>query len=141
MRRLILTTVLCLFAIPAVAQDKTTIETLNDAFEAAFNTSDFAALGNMYKEDAYLLPPGGPMVQGRANVQTFWTEAGKTAGDLKLATLDVKPLGNEAAREIGRFSLTTKGQQPQEVSGKYVVLWQKVGADWKLATDIWNADK
>ena len=141
MRRLTLTTVLCLLAMPAVAQDKATIEKLNDAFEAAFNKSDFAALGNMYTEDAYLLPPGSPMAQGRANVQTFWTEAGRALGELKLTTVDVKPLGNDAAREIGRFSLKTKGQQPQEVSGKYVVLWQKVGADWKLATDIWNADK
>ena len=39
------------------------------------------------------------------------------------------------------FSLKTKGSQVQEVAGKYVVIWQKVGSDWKLATDIWNTDK
>jgi ketosteroid isomerase-like protein len=55
--------------------------------------------------------------------------------------VDVKPLGPEAAREIGLFTLTTKGQQSQQISGKYVVVWQKVGRDWKLATDIWNIDK
>jgi len=35
----------------------------------------------------------------------------------------------------------TKGQQSQQVVGKYVVVWQKVGTDWKLMTDIWNTDK
>jgi ketosteroid isomerase-like protein len=35
----------------------------------------------------------------------------------------------------------TKGQQRQQVVGKYVVVWQKVGNEWKLATDIWNTDK
>jgi len=25
--------------------------------------------------------------------------------------------------------------------GKYVVVWEKVGSDWKLATDIWNEGK
>lgn len=126
---------------PAAAQDKAAIEKLNNAFETAFNKGDTAAVANMYVEDAYLLPPGSPMVQGGAKVQSFWTEAAKTVGDLKLTTLDVKPLGNNAAREVGRWSLKTKGQQAQEMNGKYVVIWEKSGSDWKLATDIWNADK
>ena len=62
-------------------------------------------------------------------------------GHPKLTTLDVKPLGPSAAREIGTFSLKTRGPRPQEVSGKYVVVWEKVGNDWKLATDIWNEGK
>jgi len=56
----------------------------------------------------------------------------------KVTTLEVKPLGPSAAREIGTFSLRTKGEKPQEVVGKYVVVWEKVGNDWKLAADIWN---
>jgi ketosteroid isomerase-like protein len=60
---------------------------------------------------------------------------------LKLTTVDVKPLGTDAAREVGTFSLMTKDQPPQQVSGKYVVVWQKIGSEWKLATDIWNSDK
>jgi ketosteroid isomerase-like protein len=58
--------------------------------------------------------------------------------DPKVTTLDVKRLGPSAAREIGTFSLKTKGPNPKEVTGKYVVVWEKVGKDWKLATDIWN---
>jgi uncharacterized protein (TIGR02246 family) len=75
---------------PAVAQDKATIEKLNDAFEAAFNKADFAALANMYTEDAYLLPPGSELAKGRSNVQAFWTKAGEAVSDLKLTTVDVK---------------------------------------------------
>jgi ketosteroid isomerase-like protein len=63
------------------------------------------------------------------------------AGDPKLTTLDVTPLGSGAAREIGTFSLKTKGPSSQEVTGKYVVVWEKVGNDWQLATDIWNDGK
>jgi ketosteroid isomerase-like protein len=50
-------------------------------------------------------------------------------------------VGPDAAREIGTFALQTKSQPPQQVAGKYVVLWQKIRGDWKLATDIWNMDK
>jgi uncharacterized protein (TIGR02246 family) len=126
---------------PALAQDKPTIEKLNDAFVAAFNKGDFEALAALYTEDAAVLPPGSTMVKGRSGIQAFWTQTGQSAGDLKLTTVDVKPLGPEAAREIGMFSLRTKGAQSQEVAGKYVVVWQKAGSDWKLATDIWNTDK
>jgi hypothetical protein len=24
------------------------------------------------------------------------------------------------------------------LTGKYIVVWEKVGKDWKLATDTWN---
>jgi uncharacterized protein (TIGR02246 family) len=141
MRRATLAAVSVLLIAPAAAQDKATIEKLNDAFEAAFNKGDFAAIGNMYAEDAYLLPPGSEMVKGRSNVQAFWTKAGEAVGGLKLTTVDVKPLGTDAARELGTFSLMTKDQPPQQVSGKYVVVWQKIGSEWKLATDIWNSDQ
>ena len=68
-------------------------------------------------------------------------DALQPVGDPKISTLDVKRLGRSAAREIGTFSLKTKGPTPQEVTGKYVVVWQKVGRNWKLAVDIWNDGK
>jgi uncharacterized protein (TIGR02246 family) len=121
--------------------DKATIEKLNDAFASAFGKGDFAAVGAMYTEDAVALPPGSATIKGRSNIQAFWTQAGQGISDVKLTTVEVKPLGPDSAREIGTFSLMTKGQQIQQVAGKYVVVWQRVGNDWKLATDIWNADK
>jgi uncharacterized protein (TIGR02246 family) len=142
MRRIMLAAV-CFGALAgaAGAQDKATIEQLNEKFVAAFNKGDAAAVAAMYTEDAVVLPPGADMVRGRENIRAFWAKTAEQIQDIKLTTVDVKPLGPDAAREIGTFSLKTKGQQPQEVSGKYVVVWQKAGADWKLATDIWNGNK
>jgi ketosteroid isomerase-like protein len=71
----------------------------------------------------------------------MWKGMAAQVGDPKLTTLSVKPLGSSAAVEIGTFSLKTKGSAPQDVSGKYVVVWEKVGSGWKLATDIWNDGK
>jgi ketosteroid isomerase-like protein len=81
------------------------------------------------------------MVKGRAAIAALWKSLAEQVGDPQLTTLDVKPLGPAAAREIGTVSLKTKGPASKEVSGKYVVVWEKVGADWKLATDIWNDGK
>ena len=142
MRALVLAAVIATaFASPTLAQDKATINKLNDAFAAAFNKGDAAAVAAMYGDNAVVLPPGAPMVKGRKDIEAFWKGAREQLGDLKLTTLDVVPLGGAAAREIGRFTLKTKGDQPQEVVGKYVVVWHRVGGAWKLGTDIWNTDK
>ena len=132
---------LILGAIPALAQDKAAIEKLNDAWTAAFNKGDAAAVAAMYTEDAYVLPPGAEMVKGRTGIEAFWRQAAQQMGDAKLTTLDVLPLGRSVAREIGTVTLKTKSQPPQEMVGKYAVVWRKVGGKWKLATDIWNTNK
>jgi uncharacterized protein (TIGR02246 family) len=126
---------------PALAQNKATIEKLNDVWTAAFNKGDAAAVAALYTEDAYVLPPGSAMVKGHAAIEAFWRQAAQQMSDAKLTTIDVLPLGRSAAREIGTVTLKTKSQPPQEVVGKYVVVWRKIGRDWKLATDIWNTDK
>jgi uncharacterized protein (TIGR02246 family) len=124
-----------------MAQEKAAIQNLNDQFTRAFNTGDIAAVAAHYTEDAVVLPPGAEMVMGRNAILTFRKAASEQIGDFKLTAVDVKPLGGDAAREIRAFSLRTKGSQPQEITGKYVVVWEKVGADWKIATDIWNINK
>ena len=125
----------------AFAQDKAMIQSLNEKFAASFNAGDFSAVAGHYTEDAFLLPPGAKMMQGKSAIQAYWTGARAQVGDLKLTAIDVKPLGSDVAREVGTFALRTKGSQPQDLSGKYVVIWQKVSTNWKLATDIWNSDK
>jgi ketosteroid isomerase-like protein len=125
---------------PASAQ-KAEIEAANAKWTEFFNKGDFAGIGSFYTTDAFVLPPGSAMVQGREAIVAMWKSTAEQVGDPKLTTVDVKSLGTSAAREIGTFSLKTKGQSPQEVSGKYVVVWEKIGTDWKLATDIWNDGK
>lgn len=130
-----------LLAAPAAAQNKPTIQKLNDEWSAAFNKGDSYALAELYTEDAYVLPAGAEMVHGRQAIQGFWDNAVKQLSDGKLTTVDVQPLGPDVAREIGTFSFRTRGNQPQEITGKYVVVWRKVNDRWKLATDIWNMNK
>ena len=56
-------------------------------------------------------------------------------------TVDVLPLGRRGAREIGTVTLETKAQPPQQLVGKYAVVWRKIRGRWLLATDIWNWNK
>jgi uncharacterized protein (TIGR02246 family) len=139
-RTLLISAFAIMMVSPALAQ-KAEIEALNNKFIAAFNKGDFATVASLYTKDATVLPPGAAMARGTAAIEALWKSFGEQVSDPKLTTVDVKELSPSAAREIGTYSLKTKGSTPQEVTGKYVVVWEKIGNDWKLATDIWNDGK
>ncbi|RZM89472.1 DUF4440 domain-containing protein [Bradyrhizobium genosp. SA-3] len=141
MRNIVLAIVFVIsLSTPALAQ-KSEIEAINSKFIEFFNKGDFPGIASLYSDDAIAMPPGSSMARGRAAIEVMWKSMAEQVGDPKLTTVDVKALGPLAAREIGTFALKTKGSTPQEVTGKYVVVWEKVGNDWKLATDIWNEGK
>ena len=122
----------------ALAQDA---QGLNDRWMASFNKGDAAGVAALYTEDATLLPEGSPTVQGRAGIEAFWKGAGDAVQDIVLKSEKVTALGPDAASDIGTWSLKTKGANPQSSEGKYLLILRKVGADWKITTDIWNEDK
>jgi uncharacterized protein (TIGR02246 family) len=138
MRRIALVVAFAAGLIAPASAQKAEIEAVNAKWIEFFNKGDFAGVASLYTTDATAFPPGAAMVQGGTAIGAMWKGMAEQVSDPKLTTLDVKPLGPSAAREIGTFSLKTKGSTPQEVTGKYVVVWEKVGNDWKLAADIWN---
>ena len=127
-------------AAPAAAQ-KAQIEAANAKWMDFFNKGNFDGVASLYTADATAFPPGSAMVKGRPAIGAMWKGMAEQVTDPKVTTIDVKRLGPAAAREIGTFSLKTKSSPPKEVTGKYVVVWERVGRDWKLATDIWNEGK
>jgi uncharacterized protein (TIGR02246 family) len=130
-----------LSASSALAQARSSIEKLNAEWVTAFNKGDAKALAAMYAPDAYVLPAGAEMVKGHKAIEKFWGGAVKQLGDVKLTTVDVQSLGPGAAREVGTVSFKTKAQPPEQMAGKYVVVWRKMGGQWQIAADIWNMNK
>ena len=125
---------------PAVAQ-KAKIEAVNAKWTELFNKGDFEGVAQLYTVDAIAFPPGSAMVRGRAAIGRMWKGMAEQVSNPKVTTLEVKRLSPSTAREIGTFSLTTKEPSPKEVSGKYLVVWERVQGEWKLAADIWNDGK
>jgi hypothetical protein len=50
----------------------------------------------------------------------------------RLTTVDVPPLGSDAAREIGTYFAAPRAAGGVPLSGKYVFIWRKVGDDSRL---------
>jgi ketosteroid isomerase-like protein len=141
MRTILLATTVCCIAFSAAAQDKAQFQKLADQFATAFNKGDIGPVVAQYNNDSIVFPPGSEVVKGKSEIEKFWKGAMEGIGDVKITVVDVKPLGSNAAREIGTITARTKGQSPQEVAGKYVVVWEKVGDEWKNTSDIWNMNK
>jgi uncharacterized protein (TIGR02246 family) len=125
----------------ALAQSRAMIQRLDDKWAEAFNKGDAAAVAAMYTADAYVLPPGAEMVKGRDAIEALWRANMQQLADVKCTAIDVKPLGRNAAREIGTCSFKTKAQPPQDGTVKYAVVWEKEAGQWKLLQDIWNTSK
>lgn len=127
------------FAFAGAAED---IAARAVTFEAAFNGGDAAGVAAHYSEDAVVLAPDTPRIDGREDIQGLW-QAYVDAGvkDLDLVTTDIQDLGN-MANEIGTYSLMAPDGNGGmvEALGKYIVVWKKDGSGtWQLHWDIWNA--
>lgn len=116
-----------------------TIEGMNQRYVAALSKPGAPEIGDFYAEDADLLPPGPDNLKGRAAIQAFWAAATEHLTDPKLTTTDVAEVGPGFAREIGSYWARVKGAEGATVSGKYVIIWRKVGGEWKIWTDIWTS--
>src|ERR1700750_3097917 len=79
----------------------------NDLFNReVFGKRNFDALDDIYTSGARILPPGVPMITGRACIKDFWSTIIRSANakSATLESIDVMPAG-EGAVEIGRAVL------------------------------------
>ncbi len=85
----------------ALAGDAEDIQAQAAAFEKAVNSGDVAGMTAPYTEDAILLPPDSPSVQGTENIQAFWQSmADMGAVELKITPQETNVLGDHAYRVI-----------------------------------------
>ena len=126
-----------LLAGPALADDKATIQALDDQFSAAINKGDTAQVSAMYALDAIVLPPGAAPIH-KAGIKAFLDGMAKDAGHFELHALQVDRLSPDYLREVGTYTLQTRAEPPGTQTATYVVIWKRVGGQWKLWTDIFH---
>ena len=104
---------------------------------------DAAAIAELYAEDGAVMPPNAPIGKGRAAIQQTWASMMRTPGfDLTITPEQiVVSSSGDMALDRGTYSLTIAPDgATQTDTGKYVVVWRKIGGEWKVAADIFNSD-
>jgi uncharacterized protein (TIGR02246 family) len=123
-----------------MANIREAIVAADERFVAAFNGGDAAAVAAFYTEQGQLLPPNAEPMTGKQAIQAFW----QGAMDMGIASAQIE-LGeveqhDDTAIEVGTYMLHAQGGEELD-AGKYIVIWKRVGGEWKLHRDIFNSSK
>ena len=112
-------------------------------FAAAFNEKNAAKIAGFYTDDAVVMPPNMPMVQGRRDIEAYYKAGFSTnPGIMKLRPMESTVAG-AIGFEAGSSTLSVggpSGPTSGTSAGKYVVIYKRVNNEWKIAYDIFNND-
>ena len=127
------------------AADEKAIRDLDTAWAQAAQSKDPDKASSFYADDASMLPAGGPMVTGIAQLRETWAHLMATPGyALEFApTQIVVSKSGDMAYDIGttKFTMNDANGKPQTDVGKYVVVWQKRNGKWMAVVDTFNSNK
>jgi len=132
--------------LPDAKADVDALNKVREDFIAAFNAGDAAKIGELYAEDAVVMPgDGGPTVKGRAAI----VERNKRLFDHATAKITITPSHNAVSGDLGydegTYTMETtpkaKGSKPTTEQGRYVVVLHRQADGWKLVADIDNVVK
>ena len=116
---------------------RSAIEAANQRFVEALSKGEAARIADMYADGARVMPPNGPLVQGKPGIQQLWQGVINAGAKLSLSTTAVEPQGSVII-EVGTYEMTFPDNKRD--AGKYVVVWKQQKGVWKLAIDIWNSN-
>jgi ketosteroid isomerase-like protein len=126
-------------ATPAPNDAVSAIRALEAEFQRHANANDAAALTEaFYTDDAQLLPPNAPQVNGKPAIRDFW-KAFLAVGvsDVVLETGNASSSG-DLAYGVGKYGFTAAGARH---SGKYVVVYRRQSnGSYRAVADACNSN-
>ena len=129
--------------VDTAAADELAIRGHVDRWLQLVKAKDAARIAELYAEDGAVMPPNAPLGEGRAAIQQTWASMMRTPGFGLTFVPDqiVVSSSGDMALDRGTYSLTIAPDgTTQTDTGKYVVVWRKIGREWKVAADILNSD-
>jgi ketosteroid isomerase-like protein len=135
----------CQQGAPLSDQDKAAIQKAHDEYASAVinEKTDPTAVAKMfYTDNARVLPPNMPAVEGQAAIAQLYTAMGHPK-TFKFGPLTIQGRGGTAYVE-GTYEGTFVpfgGGDPIADKGKFLATLQKqADGSWKLSQDMWNSD-
>ena len=125
------------------AKEVAALRAVDQDWVKAYNAGDADALASLYDEQAVLLPPGAPAVNGRPAIKAFFAK--DTAESRKAGvtfSLGAKPVGGvsgDMGWQSGSYAVTDRAGKVVE-AGKYLSVSVLKGGKWLYVRDTWNAD-
>ena len=114
-----------------------------EEFAASDNRPD--TFVNRVLDDANLLPPDAPLVQGKEAIRDVMVMFDATPGfsiTWSASAADVGSAG-DMGYTMGTYEIRMDGPEgaPIRIDGKYLTIWKKqADGDWMVTADMFNAD-
>ncbi|XP_066266886.1 uncharacterized protein [Branchiostoma lanceolatum] len=121
---------------------KALIDGKNEKGFACFKANDIKGVANLFTEDAKIMPPGSDTAHGREGVEKAISgyRAAHGVTTLKLKSEEVGPMGSDFTYDRGTYTAKAEDGTVAD-TGKYVIIYKKVGGDWLIYIDIFNTNK
>lgn len=119
---------------------KAALAAVNRTYGESFSKGDSSLFLDCYATDGCIMAANTPLLPGRKGLLLFYRSAYKTGiRDIAFTTVELYGLTDEYATEQGVYELF--GAEHQSLGkGKYLVLWKKTAAGWKMYRDMFNGD-
>jgi ketosteroid isomerase-like protein len=85
---------------------------------------------SIHAQDATQFLPNGTEVVGIAALRTFYEKIAPMGIDIKSTTISVEQLTDDTVFEVGTFISTLKSGTQSK--GKYIIIWKKIGKNWRI---------
>lgn len=127
------------------AQDETAIRAASADWSKAAQSKDLEKSLTFFADNAILLSPRSPAVEGKENIRKVWQQMlGLPGPGLSFTAVRVEVArSGDLAWEYGayEFSTTDKKGKTTTEKGTYVTVWKKQSDEtWKVVGDIHNTN-
>jgi ketosteroid isomerase-like protein len=119
------------------AQDETMVRGMFDSTVMWVRAANYAAWAGQFADDAVFLPPNGPMVVGRAAIQS-WAEHSPAVEEFSFSDVRLQGEGNLAWATSG-IVLKFQGM-PADTAKQLVVYHRDAMASWQVVAVSFNSD-
>lgn len=116
---------------------------LND-FVRAYNTRNFQSLAGLFAEDAVWMTPNEPATSGKQEIINSFQ---RTFEQFSIAVITQTVEDIDVSGDWGHVRGTYEwqatpmtGSGTLDVKGKFLCVYKRDGAGWKISRGIWNSD-
>lgn len=122
-------------------RDIEALEAIESEAQNALLAGDAESLVGLYRDDAVLMPPGAPAVEGRDALLEF-AASFPPVEKIRLRTQATEGEG-DLAYVWGTYEMTVDlgDEPPAEETGTYLTVFRReADGEWKIVADTWNSN-
>lgn len=125
------------------AADRARLLEISELWLDSYASGDLDRLMSIMHDDALVMPHNQPSSRGTDAVRAYFQSRVGREGVTFADDLQEIRINGDWAYVLGRFSLEADlgpDKPPYRHRGRYLVLYEKVGDDWKMLRDMDNLD-